>query len=71
MVDELADWERVLPALKRHLDEVYRIGHVTLQPEPRATPDHDCGELKHHGHSHGDDEHRHGRAHRHRDEQAD
>jgi len=60
VVDELADWERVLPALKSHLDEAYRIGHVTLQPEPRATPLADCGPAQTHGHSH----------HRRHDEQA-
>jgi cobalt-zinc-cadmium efflux system protein len=38
VVDRLADWERVLPALKQHLHDAYRIEHVTLQPEPRATP---------------------------------
>jgi cobalt-zinc-cadmium efflux system protein len=38
VVDKLADWDHVLPALKRHLDEVYRIEHVTLQPEPLAQP---------------------------------
>lgn len=38
VVDRLADWERVLPLLKQHLHDAYRIEHVTLQPEPRATP---------------------------------
>jgi len=38
VVDKLADWERVLPALKHHLHDAYRIEHVTLQPEPRTTP---------------------------------
>ena len=40
VVEMLADWERVLPMLKQHLHEAYRIEHVTLQPEPRATPLH-------------------------------
>jgi cobalt-zinc-cadmium efflux system protein len=65
VVERLADWEQVLPAMKQHLHEAYGIGHVTLQPEPRATPSHDCGEQKHHGTAHGD-----ARRHRH-DEQAD
>ena len=38
VVDRLADWDHVLPALKQHLHDAYRIEHVTLQPEPRATP---------------------------------
>jgi cobalt-zinc-cadmium efflux system protein len=38
VVDKLADWDHVLPALKQHLHDAYRIEHVTLQPEPRATP---------------------------------
>ena len=38
VVDQLADWDHVLPALKQHLHDAYRIEHVTLQPEPRATP---------------------------------
>jgi cobalt-zinc-cadmium efflux system protein len=40
VVDRLADWDHVLPALKQHLHAAYRIEHVTLQPEPRATPLH-------------------------------
>lgn len=65
VVERLADWESVLPAMKQHLHEAYGIEHVTLQPEPRATPTHDCGEQKHHGSAHG-------AAHRHRhDEQSD
>jgi cobalt-zinc-cadmium efflux system protein len=63
VVERLADWERVLPAMKQHLHDAYRIEHVTLQPEPRATPSHDCGAQKHHGHGAA-------RAHRH-DEQSD
>lgn len=38
VVDRLADWETVLPAMKAHLQDQYRIGHITLQPEPRTTP---------------------------------
>lgn len=38
VVDRLADWERVLPAMKAHLSDAYCIGHITLQPEPRSTP---------------------------------
>jgi len=67
VVERLADWESVLPAMKQHLHEVHGIEHVTLQPEPRATPSHDCGEQKHHGSAHGAAHaHRHGR-----DEQSD
>lgn len=60
VVDRLADWEQVLPRLKQHIHDAWRIEHVTLQPEPRATPGHDCGDMKHHGHAHG---HEHGEAH--------
>ena len=33
VVDNLATWEPVLRRLKQHLDETYRIAHITLQPE--------------------------------------
>jgi cobalt-zinc-cadmium efflux system protein len=52
VVERLADWESVLPAMKRHLHEAYGIEHVTLQPEPRETPLADCGDAKDHGHAH-------------------
>ena len=66
VVERLADWEHVLPAMKQHLHQAYGIEHVTLQPEPRETPSHDCGDQKHHGRTHGVHAHRHGH-----DEQSD
>ncbi|HEX6928160.1 MAG TPA: cation diffusion facilitator family transporter [Gammaproteobacteria bacterium] len=33
IVNSLADWEPVLRRLKQHLDDAYRIDHITLQPE--------------------------------------
>jgi cobalt-zinc-cadmium efflux system protein len=33
VMNSLADWEPVLRRLKRHLDDVYGIDHITLQPE--------------------------------------
>lgn len=69
VVDRLADWETVLPAMKQHLHDAHRIEHVTLQPEPRATPLEDCGTTRDHGHSHPE---RHAPGHQHRhDEQSD